>query len=415
MIRPEKARRCVEAIRAHAGIPADRYEVVTEFDTDRIGCPKMVKRLVSRSVNPLVCFLGDDTIPQEDFLRNALAAMAQLPDGWGLVGLNDLYHTETGPFTHWLADKRLLDHLDGEFFHTGYNHAYCDNELKDRALELGRCGWAKNAVVKHDNPVVKKEPLTDEYAEVYSKENMGRDEWLYKERKIKRKLAAGIVDLGLGLPITDSKVFTSFFTSFATMQKPDSCALLMPTFPGHIDAIRNTLVMKAVHEECTHLVMMDTDQNYPPDTITKLLSHKKDVVAGAVHRRYPPFDLILYTGGVSTYTHLPDETCYSGDLVEVSATGCGCVLYSMNVFFDIEKPWFETGVNQGGKVVGEDIGFCIKLKEAGYPIFVDTSIEIGHVTLFEVTRSTYELFKKMKGYEWRPPEEDGHTLIKPRG
>jgi len=402
IIRPEKAKRCIDAIHLNAGVPIDHYEILTEEDTRRIGCPEMVKRLVERSTNDLICFLGDDTIPQPNFLKIAIDMMAKLPDGWGLVGLNDKYNDQHGPFTHWLAHRNLLKFTDGEFFHTGYKHTYCDNELKDRAMEIGHCGWARNAIVEHDHPMNKKETLTGDYERVYSDEYIEHDQWLYKTRKIKRKLDRGECDVGLGLPITDSKVYTQFFTSFTLMEKPDSCILLMPKFPGPIEAIRNTLVLKAIDSECTHLLMMDTDQIYPADTITKLMSHGKDIVAGVIHRRYAPYDAILYSGEINQYIHLPDELCYSGDLIKVSATGCGCVLYNMKCFFDIPSPWFETRISEEtGKVIGEDIDFCDKLNKKGYEIYVDTSIQIEHLMLQVVDRNLHKLFKKIHNFEWK--------------
>jgi hypothetical protein len=54
---------------------------------------------------------------------------------------------------------------------------------------------------------------------------------------------------------------------------------------------------QALVKRCTHLLMMDTDQTYPQDTITKLLSHDVTVCGAVIHRRYPPFEPILYRQG----------------------------------------------------------------------------------------------------------------------
>jgi len=192
--------------------------------------------------------------------------------------------------------------------------------------------------------------------------------------------------------------------SFLTLEKPDY-TLLIPKFPvgefpRDIAAVRNNLVEQALIEGCSHLLMMDTDQVYrDPETITKLLSHSMPVVGAPVHRRYPPFDAILLRGDIGRYKYIPDAEVYSGDLIEIDATGTGCILFSMELFNDMQKPWFEIGLDpSSGKVVGEDIGLCHKLRTAGVPIRADTSIEIGHMTTFEVNRNTYELFKSIKGF-----------------
>lgn len=180
IIRPDRVWKCITAIKANAGI--DDYEIVTAEDTKRIGCPLMVKGLVEETEGDLVCFLGDDTVPQPDFLLNALAAMQTLPDGWGLVGLNDEHHNGNKLATHWLADKRLLPLLDGEFFHTGYKHTQCDRELTLRCQQMGRYIWAKDAVIIHEHPVFGSAENDDDYKRVYSKEYLEYDKWLFRRR-----------------------------------------------------------------------------------------------------------------------------------------------------------------------------------------------------------------------------------------
>jgi len=86
---------------------------------------------------------------------------------------------------------------------------------------------------------------------------------------------------------------------------------------GQLEIIRNNLVVQAINDRCTHLIMMDTDQVYPVDTVTKLMSHDKNAVGTSVHRRYPPFDNIMYRGKLGKYHHVPDDECFSGELVEV--------------------------------------------------------------------------------------------------
>lgn len=182
IIRPEKAERCIAAVHKNIGI--EDYEIVSKEDTERIGCPKMIKQLVELTKYNLIMFLGDDTIPQPGFMKNAVKAMNSLPDGWGLVGLNDGHYRQDECATHWLADKRLLPLLDGEFFHTGYIHTCCDNELTRRCKALGKYVWASDAKIKHDHPIFKGEELTGDYKRVYSEEATKHDQKLFVERNI---------------------------------------------------------------------------------------------------------------------------------------------------------------------------------------------------------------------------------------
>jgi len=149
--------------------------------------------------------------------------------------------------------------------------------------------------------------------------------------------------------------------------------------------------------------MMDTDQIYnDPDMIQKMLSHGKKVVGAKVHRRYTPFDPLLIRGGIGKHYSVPDEEIFKdgefASLVEVDATGCGCILYDTSVFIDLfPPPWFKLRVGDKGQPIGEDIGFCATLKEAGIDIFVDCSIDIKHLTLLAADWGSYKLYQKLAG------------------
>ena len=183
VIRPDKAQRCIELAQKNAGIPAEDYEILYFVDHQRIGAPKMVKALTAIAKYDTVAFIGDDCLPQKDWLKNAQLAMEKFYRKWCLVGLND----ETGRVdlaTHWLAHKRLLEHLDGEFFHTGYWHVCCDVELTERAKKISRFVYAEDAKVLHDHPLLKGEETDDEdYKRVYSDEYLSHDRNLLKLRR----------------------------------------------------------------------------------------------------------------------------------------------------------------------------------------------------------------------------------------
>ena len=185
-IRPKGFRRCVEAIHNNANYLD--YEIVADEDKERIGVAKKLKQLVAQADGDLVMFLGDDCVPLYDFMRIAVEVMKDLPDGWGLVGLNDNFQDGTKHCTHWLADKRLLPLLDGEFFYTGYRHCYADNELTDRCIEMGRYIFSLEAVIEHINPMVlnDRKLMDRDYARVYSRESMLHDQLIYLKRKRER-------------------------------------------------------------------------------------------------------------------------------------------------------------------------------------------------------------------------------------
>jgi len=193
VIRPKNIPRLSRMIVRNAGIPGNDLEILTEEDTKRIGAPKMVKRLTDKAANDLVMFIGDDCEPQKNFVKFTVNAMKKLPDGWGLVGMADKERPGDHAPTHWLGHKKLLEYTGGEFFHTGYIHQFCDNELCLWATCLGRYVLEPKAVIshKHDGFKNKKKSFREnleaskdkDYKRVYSQQVFDHDRQLFEQRK----------------------------------------------------------------------------------------------------------------------------------------------------------------------------------------------------------------------------------------
>jgi len=199
--------------------------------------------------------------------------------------------------------------------------------------------------------------------------------------------------LAIGIPLSFPMVPATFFYSFAHMDKTAEYTLIHAD-NGPVDTLRNDLVEKALQIGASHLIMCDTDMDYHPDTIPRLLSHNLPIVGALCYRRYPPFDPILLRGELGDYYSIDEWK--DGELVEVDATGAGCLLFNMEVFKKMPRPWFKFRHLEGGEGIGEDIGFCSDLKAAGYKIFVDTTVPSGHLTTMLVNHQTYMLYKSMK-------------------
>lgn len=205
------------------------------------------------------------------------------------------------------------------------------------------------------------------------------------------------VNLAIMIPLSFPWVPSSFFHSFVQMDRPDFEYIHADNGPIH--ELRNNLVEQALALGCTHGIMMDVDQVYHPQTITRLMSHKLPIVGALVHRRYPPFDSLMLKqveidANTSGYESIDEWE--EGSMVEVDATGAGCLMFDMQVFRKMPYPWFKSVKQANGLPIGEDIGFCQELKAAGYKIFVDTSVPAGHLTTMVVNTVTNKLYKAMK-------------------
>lgn len=204
--------------------------------------------------------------------------------------------------------------------------------------------------------------------------------------------------LAIGVPCSFPFIPSSFFYSFVMMEKP--AFTFIHADNGHMDDLRNNLVDKALEIGATHLIMMDVDQVYHPQTIMRLLSHRLPVVGALVHRRYVPFDSLMLKATIideKRNGYVSIDEWKEGELVECDATGGGCLMFNMDVFRKIPRPWFKASLNPDGSVLGEDIFFCQELKAAGYRIFVDTSVPAGHLTNLIVNTATNRLYRACKG------------------
>jgi GT2 family glycosyltransferase len=222
-------------------------------------------------------------------------------------------------------------------------------------------------------------------------------------------------NLAIALPLTSNQECSAFWDSFIKMEKPNF-GYLRPFFPekARIEDVRNELCRKALESGYTHLLMMDTDQVYQPDTISRLLANRHlPVVCGKVHRRYPPFDPILYRWNEdrTRYLHVDDEEWIGkSGLVNVDATGCGCFLLDVEVLLNLEYPWFKQEVVEETdeyKVTGEDVYFWSKMRSAGYPIHVDLDVKIAHITQFSVDEQFYLVWKMLLEHKKKKEEQDG--------
>ncbi|OPY78290.1 MAG: Glycosyl transferase family 2 [Syntrophorhabdus sp. PtaU1.Bin153] len=416
VIRPEKAARCIEAITNNACIPLDQIEILAERDTEGIGCPEMVKKLTDRAKYDNVMFLGDDTIPKYGFALIALEKMNEFPDGWGVVGLNtqdDRPGVGFNDHAHWMAHKKMLEYIPGgAFFPTDYRHCYGDDELKEIAIEIGRWTVAEDAKILHDHPVNGTSDYDEGYQKAYDDGAYAQDWKTYHLRKIDRRGFR----IGIGTPLTgktsDNRFQSSYRRAIYTFLKYDDIPPIkeyepdvpIGEFARDIATNRNHLLTQALEDGMSHLVMTDTDQILPPDIFVKLIAHAargKDVVIAPVHRRYDPFELILMRGeDPDRFIHVPDEECYSGKLIKVDNGGGGCFIVSMKAVLDILYPWFtlDDKTPLGGDM-GEDVAFFWKLRQKGYQIWADTSIEIGHIAEVVINREFHEIWKRLSGKE----------------
>lgn len=160
------------------------------------------------------------------------------------------------------------------------------------------------------------------------------------------------------------------------------------------EVVREFLAMKGKPE---WLWMVDTDMEWDEDALERLLRSAHDPETGAVsalivgglcfgtlNGELWPTMYEVDTADDGTVSVFRYEDYPQSEMVRVGATGAAFLLVHRSVFeriaehgFDDTYPWFqETSLN--GMTCGEDFTFCLRAREVGIPVWVNTDVRVGH-------------------------------------
>ena len=146
-----------------------------------------------------------------------------------------------------------------------------------------------------------------------------------------------------------------------------------------IDTARNTLVEKTLQNKAiTHLLMIDDDMTFDSDMLIKMLKHNVDIIGALAFKRTDDFRPCVYALKEGTDDHF---SILPTTFQEVDVVGTGGILIKRKVLETISAPQFETWYAKDGtnKHWSVDFDFCIKAKKAGFKIYVDPEIKMGHI------------------------------------
>jgi len=167
---------------------------------------------------------------------------------------------------------------------------------------------------------------------------------------------------------------------------------------ANVSAARNTVTARFLDARTADgrtvgdwLLWIDADMQWEPQAFDLLLStadpETRPIVGGlcfgmANDRLVPTiYQFVKLDGAITTYRveDYPREA-----VVPCAATGAAFILIHRTVLeqmrqhgFNAAFPWFQE-TQLGDKPVGEDITFCLRAGQLGYPIHVDTRAKIGH-------------------------------------
>lgn len=171
--------------------------------------------------------------------------------------------------------------------------------------------------------------------------------------------------------------YAIFYASLMQLEKPPGTVQMLAR-SSVISENRNGIAEQALALGADWVLYLDDDQVLAPDTLTKLLARDKDIVSGLYVARAAPFQPHVYDiEDEKGWCKFRPLTPGSKGLVKVKAVGAGCMLVKTEVFRKMERPWWRLGqiIMDGW---GDDLNFCHRAREAGFEVWADLEIAVGH-------------------------------------
>lgn len=171
---------------------------------------------------------------------------------------------------------------------------------------------------------------------------------------------------------------------YTTRQRADIDLVLFHVRGSILPQSRTQLVRSALSVNAEAILWVDADQRFPKDALLNLLAHQQPIVATNYPTRRPP---ILPVAEDTERGRLFTDSESTG-LADVSHAGMGLMLVRTAVFQAIDEPWFALGFSKSeGMYLGEDVFFCRRAKEAGFPTVVDQDVsrDVKHIGEMEFT------------------------------
>lgn len=147
---------------------------------------------------------------------------------------------------------------------------------------------------------------------------------------------------------------------------------------------RNNLVKTALEVKADYLLFVDADMRFPKDTLLKLMAHDKDIIGvNATTRSEPvkPTAKNIHINDDGSVDWMPIYSNAMSGIEKADGIGCGVMLIKRKVIEGMEEPYFYFEQLPGNKLLGEDIYFCVKAKDAGFETWVDHDLskQIKHI------------------------------------
>lgn len=184
----------------------------------------------------------------------------------------------------------------------------------------------------------------------------------------------------IGMVCAELARFSETYASLMALEMPPGTRFIQNYHISFAHG-QNEIGRYFLESDCDFLFLTNDDQIYPSDTLSRLLSHDKDIVSGLYLRRSFPFEPIIFSEeneqGIARTHYLKDgET----GLIPVVACGSGAVLIRRKVLETLPAPWWKVGT-VAPDLISEDLTFCHDARRAGFEVWCDLDVRVGHITV----------------------------------
>lgn len=178
---------------------------------------------------------------------------------------------------------------------------------------------------------------------------------------------------------SESFVFVNHYTSIVSYTRNQ----LIRCFPGEEPNNQNILPFDG-RLEAKKIIFIDDDMVWNYKDLEKIMKSDKDIISGFAKMKFVDSQNnnqlnAIKNNNILTSKDIKDKT----DLIELDAVGLAFIAINFEVFNKIKFPWFQTSdvfdeKNNYVTNIGEDFDFCQKAISAGYKIYGDPTIKVGH-------------------------------------
>jgi glycosyltransferase involved in cell wall biosynthesis len=210
----------------------------------------------------------------------------------------------------------------------------------------------------------------------------------------------------IGTPAHDGRVDVWFANSLVntiklSMQKGIEIIPVYMAYDSLVQRARNDLVRLAIEEKFDYLIFIDSDQEWNPEWIFKLIAYKEDVIGATVVKKSDniAFNVKALKDGLKQQQN---------GLMEVECVGTGFLKISKKALqkvWDISPEYKNEGKTcrmvfdvqlVDGELVSEDNVFCQKWRKLGNKVFIDPNMTCNHIGVKKYTGNFLEFIKKEK-------------------